>query len=141
MIVTASGKNIAPAYLERLLCEDPLILQALVVGDRHNYLSALIVPNPDALKNEILARGIVVTSREEALAHPEIHRLYRERINERLAAVSHCEQVGEFTLLSRGFSIEHEEMTPTLKLRRGVIQEHFAREIAGMYTGESCARL
>jgi long-chain acyl-CoA synthetase len=141
LIVTASGKNIAPAYLERLLCEDPLILQALVVGDRHNYLSALIVPNPDTLKSEILARGIAVTSRDEALAHPDVLRLFRERINERLAAVSHCEQVGEFTLLSRGFSIEHEEMTPTLKLRRGVIQEHFAREIAGMYAGESCARL
>ncbi len=55
--------------------------------------------------------------------------------------MSHAEQIGEFTLLSRGFSIEHEEMTPTLKLRRGVIQEHFAREIAGMYAGESCARL
>ena len=53
LIVTASGKNIAPAYLERLLCEDPLILQALVVGDRRNYLAALIVPNPDTLKSEI----------------------------------------------------------------------------------------
>ncbi len=80
LIVTASGKNIAPAYLERLLCEDPLILQALVVGDRHNYLSALIVPNPDTLKSEILARGIAVSSREDALAHPDVLRLYRERI-------------------------------------------------------------
>jgi long-chain acyl-CoA synthetase len=141
LIVTASGKNIAPAYLERLLCEDPLILQALVVGDRQNYLAALVVPNPDALKSEILARGIAVTSREEALRHPEVQQLYRERISARLADVSHCEQIGQFTLLSRGFSVEHDEMTPTLKLRRGVIQEHFAREIAGMYTGEPCARL
>jgi long-chain acyl-CoA synthetase len=141
LIVTASGKNIAPAYLERLLCEDPLILQALVVGDRQNYLAALVVPNPDTLKNEIVARGIAVTSREAALRHPEVQQLYRERINSRLSGVSHSEQIGQFTLLSRGFSVEFDEMTPTLKLRRGVIQEHFAREIAGMYMGEPCARL
>jgi long-chain acyl-CoA synthetase len=141
LIVTASGKNIAPAYLERLLCEDPLILQALVVGDRQNYLAALVVPNPDTLKGEIVARGISVTSREEALRHPEVQQLYRERIDARLAGVSHSEQIGQFTLLSRGFCVEFDEMTPTLKLRRGVIQEHFAREIAGMYMGEPCARL
>ena len=81
LIVTASGKNIAPAYLERLICEDPLILQALIVGDRRNYLAVLVVPNADALKNEILARGIQLASREEALVHPEVLALYRKRID------------------------------------------------------------
>jgi long-chain acyl-CoA synthetase len=133
LIVTAAGKNIAPAYLERLMCEDPLILQALVVGDRRNYLAALIVPNPDVLTSEIVARGISVASREEALVHPQVLALYRERIDARLAGVSHCEQIGQFRLLGRGFTIEHDELTPTLKLRRSVIGQHFAAEIAGMY--------
>jgi len=133
LIVTAAGKNIAPAYLERLMCEDPLILQALVVGDRKNYLAALVVPNPDVLRNEIAARGIAVTSIEDALLHPRVLSLYREQIDARLAGVSHCEQVGQFTLLSRGFTVEHDELTPTLKLRRSVIQQHFATEIEAMY--------
>jgi long-chain acyl-CoA synthetase len=136
LIVTAAGKNIAPAYLERLLCEDPLILQALVVGDRRNYLAALIVPNPDLLRSEIAARKIGVTSREEALVHPQVLALYRERIDTRLAGVSHCEQVGQFTLLNRGFTVEHDELTPTLKLRRGPIGQHFAAEIEAMYTDQ-----
>jgi len=136
LIVTAAGKNIAPAYLERLLTEDPLILQALIVGDRRNYLSALIVPNSDALKTETEARGIAISSRSQALSHPEVLQLYRERIDQRLSGVSHCEQIGRFTLLDRGFSVEHDELTPTLKLRRSVIQQHFAREIESMYADE-----
>jgi long-chain acyl-CoA synthetase len=141
LIVTAAGKNIAPAYLERLLTEDPLILQALVVGDRRNYLAALIVPNAEPLKNEIIQRRIAVRSADEVLVNADVLALYRERIDARLSGVSHCEQVGAFTLMNRGFTIEHDELTPTLKLRRSVIQQHFAREIEGMYAAESAARL
>jgi long-chain acyl-CoA synthetase len=133
LIVTAAGKNIAPAYLERLMCEDPLILQALVVGDRRNYLAALIVPNAEVLQSQIEARAIGVTSREAALTDPDVLALYREKIDARLAGVSHCEQIGQFTLLGRGFTVEHDELTPTLKLRRGIIQQHFAAEIEAMY--------
>jgi long-chain acyl-CoA synthetase len=133
LIVTLGGKNIAPVYLESLLTQDPLILQAMVVGDGRPFLSALIVPNPDALKHEILSRGITVTSREKALAHPEVLYLYQQRIAERLAVVSHFEQVREFTLLSRGFSIEAGELTPKLTLRRKEIAAHFAAEIEAMY--------
>jgi long-chain acyl-CoA synthetase len=141
LIVTAAGKNIAPAYLERLLCEDSLMLQALIVGDRRNYLAALIVPNAEALASEIAARGIRLHSREGAIVHPEVLAIYRERIDARLAGVSHCEQIGQFTLLGRGFTIENDELTPTLKLRRGVIQQHFAREIEAMYAQEPAAHL
>lgn len=137
LIVTSSGKNIAPAYLERLLTEDPLIQQAFVVGDRRSYLAALVVPNPDALRAEIVHRGIAVTSREEALRHPEVLALYRQRIDAQLAGVGHCEQIGRFTLIGRGFTAEHDELTPTLKLRRSVIQQHFAAEIEAMYTEEA----
>ncbi|MEX2142510.1 MAG: AMP-dependent synthetase/ligase [Pirellulales bacterium] len=136
LIVTAGGKNIAPAYLERLLAEDPLILQALIVGDRRNYLAALLVPNLDTLQSEITAQGTTVASREELLVHPDVLRLIRARIEARLSVVAHCEQIGRFTLLGRGFTVEHDELTPTLKLRRSVIQQHFAREIEAMYADE-----
>lgn len=134
IIVTAAGKNVAPVYLEALLTEDPLIQQAMVLGDGRKYLTALIVPAPEALRAEIIARGIPVASAAEALRHPQVLALYEERIRSRLAVVSHYEQVGKFVLLPRAFSIDQGELTPTLKLRRSVIQEHFAHEIEAMYT-------
>jgi long-chain acyl-CoA synthetase len=133
LIVTAGGKNIAPVYLESLLTQEPLIAQVIVIGDSRKFLTALIVPNPDALRTEIIARQIPVTSPADALAHPLVQELYRERISQRLAEASDCEQIQRFRLLPRGFTMEHEELTPTLKLRRKVIHEHFAAEIEQLY--------
>ena len=140
ILVTSSGKNIAPVYLESLLTQDPLILQAMVVGDGRSCLAALIVPNPDALRAEIVERGITVTTPEKALVHPDVVALYRERIDQRLSCVSHHEQVRRFALLSRGFSIEAGELTPKLSLRRKEIESHFHDEIEAMYAGKETHR-
>jgi long-chain acyl-CoA synthetase len=133
LIVTAAGKNIAPVQLEALLTEDPLIAQAMVIGDGRNYLTALIVPNPEPLKREIIARGIPIASREEALVNPQVREIYAGRIKSRLAGVSTYEQIKQFTLLGQGFGIETGELTPTLKLRRETIARNYAPQIAAMY--------
>ncbi len=133
IIVTSGGKNVAPVQLEALLTEDPLILQAVVVGDDRDYLTALIVPDPDALREEIKQRHIKVTSRDAALAHPQVLELYEQRIAERLASLSYYEQVRKFTLMNRGFTIESGELTPKLSLRRSVIQENCREQIEAMY--------
>jgi long-chain acyl-CoA synthetase len=133
ILVTSGGKNIAPVYLESLLTQDPLILQAMVVGDARSYLAALIVPNFDALAIEMIRRGIMPRNLLEALQHGGVLSLYRERIDARLAGVSPYEQVRKFTLLPRSFSIEEGELTPKLSLRRKEIEAHFAAEIAAMY--------
>jgi long-chain acyl-CoA synthetase len=133
LIVTAGGKNIAPVFLESLLSEEPLILQVVVIGEGRKYLTALIVPNPDMLRGEIILRQIPVRSAAEALAHPAVLDLYRQRINSRLATVSAEEQIQRFALLPRGFTIEEEELTPTLKLRRSVVHQHFAPQIEALY--------
>ena len=133
LIVTAGGKNIAPLAVESLLAEEPLIHQAIVIGEGQRFLTALIVPNPDALRAEIIAHKIPVTSATEALAHPDVLKLYRERIQSRLAGLSEYEQIQRFALLPRAFDVEHEEVTPTLKLRRSVINDHFASEIQSLY--------
>jgi long-chain acyl-CoA synthetase len=132
ILVTSGGKNIAPVFLESLLTEDPLILQAMVVGDGRSHLAALIAPNADVLNFELSQRGIAC-SPAEALTHPEILALYRARIDRRLAGVSPHEQVRKFTLLPRAFSIEAGELTPKLSLRRKQIGERFAAEIEAMY--------
>ncbi|HMC10829.1 MAG TPA: AMP-dependent synthetase/ligase, partial [Pirellulaceae bacterium] len=133
ILVTSGGKNIAPVFLESLLTQDPLILQAMVIGDARSYLAALIVPNADVLKSELSRRGIVA-SHEAALAHPEILALYRARIDHQLAGVSPHEQVRKFTLLPRPFSIEAGELTPKLSLRRQTIGERYKAQIEAMYS-------
>jgi long-chain acyl-CoA synthetase len=133
LIVTAAGKNIAPVAIESLLADEPLISQVVVLGEGRNYLAALIVPNPEALRAEIIERRIPVFSAAQALAHPDVLALYRQRIDQRLASLSENEQIGRFTLLDRGLTVEQAELTPTLKLRRATIQEHFAEVIERMY--------
>ncbi len=91
------------------------------------------MPNPDALRAEIISRQIPVRSAAEALVHPAVLDLYRQRIDLRLAGVSTCEQIQRFALLPRGFTIEQEELTPTLKLRRRVVEQHFASQIEALY--------
>ena len=132
LIVTAAGKKAVPNHLESLLKADPLIEQAVVIGDGRSYLTALIVPNRDALAAELRRQGREIAW-PEALRHPDVLSLYDERIKARLACVSQYEQVGRFTLLDRPLSIDHGEMTLTLKLRRDAIYQNFADTIEAMY--------
>lgn len=133
LIVTSAGKNIAPAYLESLLKADPLIEQAVVIGDRRNYLVALIAPNRAALEAHWRERGGGPPAIAELLTHPDTLALYTERINQRLSGVSHYEQVRKFALLDRPLSAERGEMTLTLKLRRETIHKNFSETIERLY--------
>jgi long-chain acyl-CoA synthetase len=133
LIVTAAGKNVAPALLEGLLCEDPLIAQAMVLGDGRNFLAALIVPNASALDAELKRRQIEVESPAAALEHPAVRALYEECLHRRLAGLSHCEQIGQFALIPQPLTLEAAELTPTLKLRRGVVAARYADVIRRMY--------
>ncbi len=133
IIVTSGGKNVAPVYLESLLTQDPLILQALVIGDDRNYLTALLVSNNDALVSEAAAQGIIVEPGETFYSHPQVTALVQDRVNHRLACVSSFEQVRKCTLLPGPFTIERGEMTAKLSLRRKVIEANYAAEIEAMY--------
>ncbi|GIW94917.1 MAG: putative long-chain-fatty-acid--CoA ligase FadD [Pirellulaceae bacterium] len=138
IIVTLGGKNVAPVLLESLLIQDPLIQQALVVGDERKYLAALIVPDFDHLRAWMDSQGRNAPGLplEKMLQDEHVRREYRRRIDRQLAELSHYEQVARFVLLPRAFSIEQEEMTPKLSLRRDVICRHFAEEIEWMYSEE-----
>jgi long-chain acyl-CoA synthetase len=143
ILVTLGGKNIAPVYLEGLLTEDPLILQAMIIGDGKPYLSALIVPNFDTLKIEQQKLSLTDPSLKdlplkEALAHPRIISLYRTRITDRLKNVSPHEQVGQFHLLDQPFTIDSGLLTPKLSLRRQQISQRYAVEIAALYNIKKC---
>jgi long-chain acyl-CoA synthetase len=115
ILVTAGGKNVAPQNLENALKTHPLISQALVVGDRRPYVAALIT----------LAEGVAHEHAEADVARVV------EDVNHDL---SRFEQIKRFTILPRDFSAEEDEVTPTLKLKRRVCQEHFAAEIEALYS-------
>jgi long-chain acyl-CoA synthetase len=131
IIVTLQGKNIVPNYLEGLLTESRLIAQAMVVGDHRPYLTALIVPNWDAVLRELgLAMDI---DRQSLLSHPETLAALHEAINQELLDVSPFEQVRQFVVLERPFTPETGELTPKLTLRRDVVAKRYEREIESMY--------
>jgi long-chain acyl-CoA synthetase len=115
ILVTAGGKNIAPQNLENALKMHPLVSQALVVGDRRPYVAALIT---------------VVETTTPDDARFEIERLVEE-VNRDL---SRYEQIKRYAILPRDFTAEQDEVTPTLKLKRRVVQEHFAADIEALYS-------
>ena len=129
LIVTSGGKNIAPVLLESLLTEDPLIAQAVVIGDDEKFLTALIVPDLDLLR--------------AALSQPEsepvdLHstravKVVQTAVERQLVSVSHYEQVKKVHLTETPFTVENGMLTPKLTLRRGVICEHYADCIDQLY--------
>lgn len=137
LLVTSSGKNIAPVYLESLLTQDPLIVQAVVVGDGRSYLTALLVLSAEHLAAELASLGLASVPHEAALQLPQTRHLVRQRIDRLLAGVSHHEQVRRFTLLPQPLSIEAGELTPKLSLRRHEIYARYAALIEAMYAAES----
>lgn len=131
---TANGKYIAPQMLEGMLTIDPIIEQVAIIGDGYKFVSALIYPNWEVLRREARQRGIDTSVGDEALAeNHELHRLMTTHIEQALSSVAQYEKVKRFVLLTEPFSMEKGELTNTLKIRRKVINEHFAKEIASMY--------
>lgn len=133
MIITSGGKNIAPQNIENTLVSDLFIEQAVVVGEGRKYLSALIVPNFQELNTYAKKLGISFDSNEDLIRKPEITAFFEEKIRFLMKDYARVEQIRRFTLLSREFSIETGELTPTLKIRRKAVTEKYLREIDVMY--------
>jgi long-chain acyl-CoA synthetase len=134
LIVTAGGKNIAPQNLENELKGSKFVSQALVIGDKRPYCVALITLDEPEVAKWASARGIDGDQSLAALSQNEQVRELVEGIVERVNADhSRYEQLKKFTILPRDFTMEDGEVTPTLKLKRRVCQEHFAAEVEALY--------
>jgi len=136
LIITAGGKNISPLVIETSLKEDIYIDQAVAIGDRKKYISALIVPSFEMLIQYANEKGIPFNSREELVRHPEIVKFYRERIDEATKDLGQVEKIKSFTLLPDEMTQESGELTPTSKLRRKIINQKFDSIINSMYIEE-----
>ena len=136
IIVTAGGKNVAPQNLENDLKTSKYVSQAMVVGDRQPYLAALITLDAEALPAWAAERGLPTDM--EALARAdEVRELIQSVVDEVNADRSRYEQIKRFTILPRDFTMDNDELTPTLKLKRRVVGRHYAAELEELYAGET----
>ncbi len=133
LIVTAGGKNVAPQPIENLLITSQYIEQAVVIGDKRKFISALIVPNLEALKAFAQERGITYQSTRELLDHPEVNKLIRQEIDNVSGDLARYETIKKFALIEEPFTIESGELTPTLKVKRRVVEERYKDIIDKMY--------
>ncbi|MFA7330739.1 MAG: long-chain fatty acid--CoA ligase [Candidatus Delongbacteria bacterium] len=143
LIITSQGKNIAPQRIEGLLARDAYIEQAAAVGDGRKCVTALVVPVFERLEAFAREHGLRWETREHLLKLPEVLDLLRRRIEEQTRELSRHEMVKRFALLPELFSEAAGEITPTLKLRRQVIQTRYRELIDSMYQAlddavESC---
>lgn len=133
IIVTSGGKNISPQNLEGLLMEDPLIQQAVIVGDKRNYLVALIVPEKAEVLKRCALQGIANAPWAEQLKNPIIYTWINDAIEEKLKSKASFEKVKYFALLDRELTLENGELTPTLKVKRRVVVQKFGSIIDDLY--------
>jgi long-chain acyl-CoA synthetase len=133
IIVLSGGKNVSPANLETRLSSDPYIAQACVIGDRKKHLAALLVPNFENLADYLKKEGLAGKPPEELVADSKFRALYQQRLREFNKSLSDVEAIAAFTLVAQPFSQENGELTPTLKVRRRVVQQHYREQIEGMF--------
>lgn len=133
IIITAGGKNIAPSNLENALKQHPLIGQAVVIGDRRKFVSALIVLDPEVAPAWAKQNGIEATATVDLAAHAKVAEEIDRWVQETNRHFAKVEQIKKFTILPTEWTAESGELTPTLKLKRRVIDEKYADEIDRLY--------
>jgi len=133
LIVTAGGKNVAPAVLEDRLRAHPLVSQCMVVGDNQPFIASLITIDQDMLKGWIAANNKSGATLATLVSDPDLHAVIQTAVDEANKAVSKAESIRKFTILANDFTIASGELTAKLSLKRHVISEHYADEIAALF--------
>lgn len=130
---TSNGKYIAPQALESRLGEDKFIEQVAVIGDKRKYVTAIIIPAFEALKEYARKKHIQYRTMEDLIKNTDVRKMIQERIDILQENFAGFERIKKFTLLPQEFTMEAGELTNTLKIRRPVINRRYAREIEAMY--------
>ena len=136
IIVTAGGKNIAPQPIEGLIKTNKYVSQAVVIGDKRKFPVVLIVPNWEHLEKYAKLKNIIWTDRAQLLQMPTIHAKMDKEVREQLTGLANFEMPKKIALLEHDFSIDRGELTPTLKVKRRVIDKTYKSVIDGLYATE-----
>ncbi len=135
IIVNSGGKNIAPLPIENLIANNPYVDQVVVLGEKRPFLSAVIVPNFDSLRQFADREGITFESNAELIEKEPIKKLFEEHLKKISRDLASHEKVRRFLLVAEPFSIEKGEMTPTMKVKRKFVEEKFKDELEALYKG------
>jgi long-chain acyl-CoA synthetase len=133
LLVTAGGKNIAPQPIENRLKESPLVENAVLFGDRKPFVTALLVPAFEALFAWAAERGLPTGDARALLEHPDVRGLYEGIVEEVNGELARFETIKKFRLLAQPFTMDGGELTPTLKVKRRVIEERYGALLEEMY--------
>jgi long-chain acyl-CoA synthetase len=133
LMKTAGGKYVAPQHIESILTNDNFIENAILIGDDKPYVSALLVPNMEALKEYAHSLSLTYHSMEELLNKSHIYEFYEKKLEQLQHGLANFEKVKKFRLLPHDFNMNLGELTPTLKIRRQIIISHFSAMIDEMY--------
>jgi long-chain acyl-CoA synthetase len=135
IIVTSGGKKIAPQPIENVMKTNPLIGEIVMIGNKRNFPSALVVPNFDTLQKWAREHGVTAASSEDLVRDPRVVALYDETVKSLTKDLAQFERIKKIALLPHEFTLEAGELTPTLKVKRNVINEKYAERFDALYGG------
>jgi len=136
IIVTAGGKNIAPQPIENLIKTSGFILNAVMIGDKRKFPVMLVVPNPEAVKAWAAGRGLPSDDYPALLKHPDTVARVEREVMASLRDLASYETPKKFLLLAQDFTVESGELTPTMKVKRRVVEKKYAQEIERLYQND-----
>jgi long-chain acyl-CoA synthetase len=135
IIVTAGGKNIAPQPIENTVKTNKYVSQAVMIGDKRKFPVMLVVPNWDNLEKWAKIKNILWTDRAQLLAMPTVRAKMEKEVSSQFEGLAHFEMPKKIALLEQDFSVESGELTPTLKVKRRVIDRNYKAVIDALYVG------
>jgi long-chain acyl-CoA synthetase len=133
IIVNSGGKNIAPLPIENMIQNSPFVDQVVVLGEKRPFLTAVIVPNFDAVRAFARKNQIPFESDKDLLQREEVKKIFDDHLKKISRELASHEKVRRFILSSEPFSIEAGEMTPTLKIKRKIVEEKFKAQLEEIY--------
>jgi long-chain acyl-CoA synthetase len=133
LIKTSGGKFIAPQPIENSLKLNPLVGTAAIIGDKHKFAFVIVSPNFSMLEDWARTNDVAFSSRAELVAHPKVQALYDEIVEEVNQNLARFEKLKRVLLVPDEFTAENGALTPTLKLRRRIIEERYRRQIDELY--------
>jgi long-chain acyl-CoA synthetase len=135
LLVTAGGKNVAPAVLEDRLRAHPLVSQCIVVGDQKPYIAALVTLDAEMLPAWTRNHGLGELTVDQARTHEVVLAEVQKAVDEANKAVSRAESIRRFTILSGDFTEDNGYLTPSLKLKRNIVMKDYADQVEALYSG------
>jgi long-chain acyl-CoA synthetase len=133
IIVTAGGKNIAPQPIENMVKTNKFVSQAVMIGDRRKFPVLLVVPNYEQLEKWAKLKNMIWTDRSQLLAMPAVNQMMEQEVRSKLTGLAPFEMPKKIALLGADFSVDTGELTPTLKVKRRVIEKNYKALIDSLY--------